>query len=381
MSDRDFTYLDYNATTPVDDRVLEAMLPYFGKNFANASSSHLFGLAVRDTVDETTETFAALLGTRAKNILYTSGATEAVNLAIKGLLPSPKKHIITVATEHKAVLETCAYIAGKGYRVTYLPVDRHGLVDLDQLADTISDDTLLVSVMMVNNETGIIQSLKDICSVAHQKGALVLSDATQAVGKLTVDVADLGVDLLACSAHKFYGPKGIGALYVSDRIKQQLRPQIHGGKHQYGLRSGTMNVPAIIGMAKALEIAQTGMAAESSGLGRLRDTLEEGLLTIPGTFVNGHREKRLYTTTNICFPGVSSEQLIFHLGRISVSSGSACTSTVTRPSHVLQAMGLSDADGLSALRFSVGRFTTPEEIEKTIAAVTSAVSKLRQSPF
>ena len=380
MFDNGFTYLDYNATTPVDDRVLEAMIPYFKTAYANAGSSHLSGLSVREAVDEAGETLAGRLGTQAGNILYTSGATESVNLAIKGLLPSPKRHIVTVATEHKAVLETCAAVAGAGYRVTYLPVDSNGLVDLNRLADVVTDDTLLVSVMLVNNETGVIQPMEAVCSIAHQKGALVLSDATQAVGKLPVNVNQLGVDLMAFSAHKFYGPKGIGGLYVSDRVRRQLQPQIHGGGQQSGLRSGTLNVPAVIGMAKALEIADEAYGEESERIGRLRDQLEAGLLAIPDTFVNGNRAHRMYNTSNISFSGTVSEQLILQLGRICVSSGSACTSTVTRPSHVLQAMGLSDTDGLSALRFSVGRFTTTAEIERTINSVKAAVSRLRGTP-
>lgn len=370
-------YLDHNATTPLDERVLEAMLPYFNNLYANPSSSHLFGLTVRETAEEATENLATALGGNPNNILYTSGATEAINLAIKGLLPSGRKHIVTVSTEHNAVLDTCLYLENFGYQITYLPVDSKGMIDLEHLTDVITEQTLLVCAMLANNETGVILPIKEIGEIAREKGAMMLSDATQAVGKLPVDVKDLGTDFLAFSAHKFYGPKGIGGLYVSNGAKKKLTPQVHGGRQQRGLRSGTLNVPGIIGMGKAAAIAVSEMPSDTGRIVRLRDKLEAELLTIPGTFRNGHPEYRLYNTTNICFPGVQSEKLIINLNTISVSSGSACSAAVTKPSHVLKAMGLNDADGLSALRFSLGRFTTEEEITTTIDAVKLAVNRLR----
>ena len=375
-----FIYLDYNSTTPVDNRVLEVMLPYFNTMHANPDSPHLFGLSVRDAVEGATEDLADMLGSSPHNILYTSGATEAINLAIKGLLPSERKHVVTVATEHRAVLETCSFLENMGYRVTYLPVDAQGMVNLALLADSVTEDTLLVCVMLANNETGVIHPIKEICRIVHQKGAWMLSDATQAIGKLPINVMDMEVDFLAFSAHKFYGPKGIGGLYLSGRAKKALSPLIHGGGQQEGQRSGTLNVPGIIGMGKAATIAVSEMSSDNERITGLRDKLETELLAIGGTFRNGHSEKRLGNTTNIGFRGVSSEQLIMGLGTVSVSSGSACSSTINRPSHVLKAMGLSDPDGLSALRFSLGRFTTEDEIERTVEKMKAVVARLRTRP-
>lgn len=373
----DTIYLDYNATTPVDDRVLEAMLPYFKHQYANPGSSHLSGLAAREALDEATEKLAGTLSGKPGNIVYTSGATEAINLAIKGLLPSDRKHIVAVSTEHKAVLETCSFMERSGYRVTYLPVNTEGIIDLDQLREAVSNQTFLVCAMLANNETGIIHPLKEITGISHDNGALVLCDATQAIGKLPVNVRDLDSDLLAFSAHKFYGPKGIGGLYISGGAKKRLSPQLHGGGQQEGLRSGTLNVPGIVGMGTAAAIAAAEMPAAARRIGALRDRLEAELLRIPGTFRNGHLTQRLYNTGNICFPGVQSAELIINLGSISVSSGAACSGAVTKPSHVLKAMGLSDAQGLSSLRFSLGKYTTVEEIDKTTEAVKRVVTRLR----
>lgn len=372
-----YIYLDYNATTPLDERVQETMLPYFKNLYANPNSPHLFGLSVQEAVEEATGSLATVLGGKPNSILYTSGATEAINLAIKGLLPSDRKHIITISTEHNAVLDTCSFLENFGYQITYLPVDAEGMMDLAHLVDAVTEQTLLVCVMLANNETGVIHPIKEISTIAHEKGALMLCDATQAIGKLSVDVQDLETDFLSFSAHKFYGPKGIGGLYISNRAKKLLTPQIHGGGQQNGLRSGTLNVSGIIGIGKAATIAVSEMSTDNDRISKLRDRLETELLTIPDTFRNGDMLHRLYNTTNICFQGIQSEQLIMSLGTISVSSGSACSATVTKPSHVLKAMGLSDADGLSALRFSLGRFTTAEEITKTIDAVKLAVNRLR----
>lgn len=375
--DSNFIYLDYNATTPVDERVLETMLPFFSQSYANPSGSHLQSLSIADSVEQYTEDMADLLGTRASNIVYTSGATEAVNLAIKGLLPAARKHILTVATEHKAVLHTCEAIAALGYQVSFLPVGADGMIDLEQLAAAITSETLLVCVMLVNNETGVIHPIRQIAAAAHRQGALLLCDATQAVGKVRIDVRDLDVDMMAFSAHKFYGPKGIGGLYCADGVRKKLSPLIHGGGQQGEARSGTLNVPGIVGMGKALSLAMAQLQADETRIGWLRDLLEDGLLQIVGTFRNGTAQHRLYNTSNICFPGVLSEQLIRDLGTISVSSGSACSAVTSRPSHVLQAMGLSDNEALSSLRFSLGRSTTEAEIRSVIDRVTQSVSKLR----
>lgn len=372
-----FIYLDYNATTPMDKRVMQCMLPYFDLEYANPASAHLFGLSIRELIEQATAGLAKCIGADAKNIIYTSGATEAVNLVLKGLNIENKKHIVTFSTEHSAVLDTCTFLETQGYSLTYLPVDSEGMPDLKQLEEAITDHTLLMSVMLANNETGVLLPVKEIAEIARQKGVLTFCDATQAVGKIPVDVKELGVDMLAFSAHKFYGPKGAGALYVSDQARKLITALLHGGRQQGGLRSGTLNVPAIMGMQKALEIACSEMSIESGRIGELRDLLEEGLLSLPDTFINGHKQNRLYNTSNISFRGILSEQLILNLGEVCVSSGSACNSTVTRPSHVLKAMGLNDADALSALRFSLGRFTTQQEIEKTIDKVKTVVTRLR----
>ncbi|MDH5827015.1 cysteine desulfurase family protein [Sphingobacterium faecium] len=379
--DHSYIYLDYNATTPLDDRVLEEMIPYFGSQFANPSSPHLFGMSIQEVLQEATDRVAHLIGAKPNSIIYTSGATEAINLALKGVFSGEKKHIVTFVTEHSAMLETCAYLETVGYSVTYLPVDHEGGVDLEQLKNVVTNKTLLVSAMLVNNETGVILPIKEMAEIAHHSDAMMFCDATQAMGKIPVNVKDLKVDLLAFSAHKFYGPKGIGGLFISKEAKKMMKAQIHGGRQQGGLRSGTLNVPGIIGTAKALILASALMVEEQLRIKELRDLLEIGLLDIDGTRINGHLTNRIYSTTNICFQGVLSERLILNLGQLAVASGSACNAMVTSPSHVLQAMGLSNVDGLSALRFSLGRFTTKEEIEKTIELVKTAVHHLRKNNF
>jgi len=378
-SNSNFIYLDYNATTPIDERVLHEMLPFFGINYANPSSAHLFGMTVQDTIEQATEEIASALGTQTKNIIYTSGATEAINLAIRGLQFSPRKHIISIAVEHKAVLETCAFMERMGFEISYLTVDELGMPDLTLLAETIREDTVLVCCMLANNETGIILPVKEITEIVHQHNALVLCDATQAVGKMPVNLQELAVDLLAFSAHKFYGPKGIGGLYIADHAKKELLPLIQGGGQQQGWRGGTVNTTGIIGMAAALRIALSELEQEQQRIGTLRDLLETELLSIDGAFRNGSPINRLYNTTNICFPGVLSEQLIMRLGTISVSSGSACTAVTSRPSHVLKAMGLPDLDALSSIRFSLGRLSHEAEIYQTIERVKQLVQKLRNT--
>lgn len=372
-------YLDNNAATRLDERVLDAMLPYFTDFYANASSSHLAGLEIQEAVENAAWQTANLIGAKEEEIIFTSGATESINLAIKGLVNENKKHIVTVATEHKAVLETCRYMESIGFEVTYLPVASDGILDINLLNEVITNKTLIVIVMITNNETGVIQDIAKISSIAHAKNALFLCDATQAVGKLTVDVKKLGIDLLALSAHKFYGPKGVGALYISAEAKIKLVPLLYGGNQQRKLRSGTLNVPGIIGLGKASEIAVLETDSDEKRITKLRDQLENALLKIQGSFVNGNARNRIYNTSNICFPGVNSEQLILALQNIAVSNGSSCSSVTSQPSHVLKALGLSDEDALSSIRFSLGRFTTAEEIEKTIERVTALTKQLKEN--
>lgn len=377
MPQQPIIYLDNNATTRLDERVLDAMLPYFTESYANANSSHLAGLTVNEAIENAAWQISDLIGAKEEEIIFTSGATESINLATKGLINQDKKHIVTVATEHKAVLNTCQYMETIGFEVTYLPVAFDGLLDLDLLNESITDKTLIVIVMLSNNETGVIQYIQKISEIIHAKNALFLCDATQAVGKISIDVNTLGIDLLPISAHKFYGPKGVGALYLSAKAKLKLIPQLHGGDQQRKLRSGTLNVPGIIGLGKAAEIAKSEMKSDQKRITQLRDQLESGLLKIEGSFVNGSTQNRIYTTTNICFPGVNSERLILALQHIAVSSGSSCSSVTSEPSHVLKALGLSDEDALSSIRFSLGRFTTSTEIEEAIDRVCALVLQLR----
>lgn len=377
MSQQLNIYLDNNATTPLDGRVLKVMLPYFTDSYANASSSHLAGLTINEAVENAAWQTADLIGAIPEEIIFTSGATESINLAIKGLVNQSKKHIVTVRTEHKAVLDTCQYMESIGFEVTYLPVDSEGILDLDLLNKSITDQTLMVIVMMVNNEIGVIQDIQAIAEIVHAKNVFFMCDATQAIGKIAVDVEKLGIDLLALSAHKFYGPKGIGALYLSAKAKIKLAPQIHGGGQQRKLRSGTLNVPAIIGLGKACEIAKAEMETDHKRIKILRDRLEKSLLEIEGSFVNGSIENRIHNTSNICFPGVNSESLILALQHISVSNGSSCSAVTSEPSHVLKALGLSDENALSSIRFSLGKFTTEKEILLTIDRVSDLILQLK----
>lgn len=378
---RNIAYLDYNATTPIDPRVLEVMLPYLKDNFANPSSTHHFGQSINEKVKQAREQIADFINAESNELIFTSGATEAINIAIKGVAESYSnkgKHIITVSTEHKAVLDTCKDLERKGFEVTYLPVQTNGLIDLDELHKAIRPDTILVSVMYVNNETGVIQPIKEIAKLAHEKGALFMTDATQSVGKIEIDVYDLGVDLLSFSGHKMYAPKGIGALYVRKRgNKVELTPQIHGGGQEQGLRSGTLNVPGIIALAKACEIDSKEMTQNQNTISKLRDSLEAELLKLPNTFLNGDVKNRIYNTTNICFKGQDANVMIGRMKNIAVSNGSACSSAVVEPSHVLKAMGLSDDNAFASLRFSLGKFNTIEDIETVIQKIT----ELTQSNF
>lgn len=359
-------YFDNNATTQNDKRVLDAMLPFLTENFANPSSTHHFGISANEAIKKSRIQVAEFIRADENEIIFTSGATEAINIAIKGIAESYSikgKHIITVSTEHYAVLDTCKHLETKGYEITYLPVSRDGLIDLTELKNAIREDTILVCVMYVNNETGVIQPIKNIASIAHEAGSLFITDATQAVGKIEIDVDALGVDLLCLSGHKMYAPKGIGALYVRQQINTIKLPTfIHGGGHERGVRSGTLNVPGIIALAKACEIAQTEMKQDSERISALRDELENELLKIEGSFVNGNRENRIFNTTNICFPNVDANVLIGRMKNIAVSNGSACTSAVVEPSHVLTAMGLSEDEAFGSIRFSLGRYNTKEEV-------------------
>jgi cysteine desulfurase len=376
-------YLDNNATTPMDPRVLEAMIPYFTEHFGNAASrNHPFGWEAEEAVDYAREQVAKLIGADPKEIIFTSGATEGDNLGIKGvyeMYASKGNHIITCTTEHKAVLDTCKHIEHLGGEVTYLPVAANGLIDLTALEAAIKPTTILIAIMYANNEIGVVQPVKEISAIAKKHGVLFFSDAVQAVGKIPVDVNADGIDIMAFTAHKMYGPKGIGALYVrrkNPRVK--VTAQMDGGGHERGMRSGTLNVPGIVGFGKACELARLEMAADAERLSKLRDKLEAALTQIDESYVNGSTEHRLPHVANISFKYVEGEGLMMGFNKtIALSSGSACTSASLEPSYVLKALGLGDDLAHSSLRFGLGRFTTDEQIDYTIKAVTDTVLKLR----
>jgi cysteine desulfurase len=377
-------YLDNNATTPCDPRVVEAMLPYFTEQFGNAASrSHPFGWVAEEAVDYAREQVAKLIGADPKEIIFTSGATEGDNLAIKGVFDMYARkgnHIITATTEHKAVLDTCKHIEKSGGEVTYLKVMADGRINLEELEAAIRPTTVLISIMYANNEIGTINPVKEISDIARKHGILFFTDATQAVGKIPVDVNRDGIDLLAFSAHKMYGPKGIGALYVrrkNPRVK--VTSQMDGGGHERGMRSGTLNVPGIVGFGKACELCYNEMESEAKRLSLLRDKLEKSLLNLEEAYVNGSKEYRLPHVANISFKYVEGEGLMMGFNKnIAVSSGSACTSASLEPSYVLKALGLGDDLAHSSLRFGLGRFTTEEQVDYTIAEVSKTVLKLRE---
>ncbi|TDQ06439.1 IscS subfamily cysteine desulfurase [Pedobacter metabolipauper] len=375
-------YLDNNATTPLDPRVLEAMLPYFTNKFGNAASrNHAFGWVAEEAVDYSREQVAKLIGCTEKEIIFTSGATEADNLGIKGVFEMYQdkgNHIITVTTEHKAVLDTCKHLEKLGAKVTYLKVKEDGLVDLQELEAAMTEQTILVTIMYGNNEIGVVQPVKEISAIAHKFGALFMTDATQAVGKIPVDVNADGIDLMAFSAHKMYGPKGVGALYVrrkNPRVK--VTAQMDGGGHERGMRSGTLNVPGIVGLGKACELCRLEMDEEAKRLSGLRDKLESSLSQMEESYVNGNVEHRLPHVANISFKYVEGEGLMMAMKDLAVSSGSACTSASLEPSYVLKSLGLSDDLAHSSIRFGLGRFTTEEEIDYAIENTKKAVNHLR----
>ncbi|WNJ17165.1 cysteine desulfurase family protein [Pontibacter sp. G13] len=376
-------YFDYASTTPVDQRVLETMIPYFSGEFGNPSSrTHEFGRVAEEAVKKGRAQVASIIGAKPEEIIFTSGSTEAINLALKGVFESYKdkgNHIITVSTEHKAVLDTCKYLETKGAQITYLPVDENGLLSLENLQGAITSETILVSVMFANNETGVIQDIEEIIRITKEAGALFMTDATQAVGKVPLKVHELGIDLLTCSAHKFYGPKGIGALYVKRKYpKIQLTPIIHGGGHEKGFRSGTLNAPLIVGLGKACELANNEMEDEGKRLGKFRDQLEQELLSIDGCVIHSSGVERLPNISNMHFKDIDGEALIMAIrDRIAISNGSACTSAEILPSHVLMAMFEDEDLAYSAIRISLGRQTMSEEIEIVIRVLKEAVSRLK----
>ncbi len=377
-------YMDNNATTPCDDRVLEAMLPYFSQKFGNASSRiHSFGRQAEDAVARAREQVARLIHADPSEIVFTSGATEAINLAIKGAFEayaSKGNHIITCVTEHNAALDTCRHIEKLGGAVTYLPVQADGFIDQQQLEQAITAETILIAIMYGNNETGVVQPIREIGVIAHKHGVLFFTDATQAVGKIPVDVVADNIDMMAFSGHKIYGPKGVGALYVrrkDPRVK--LVAQSNGGGQEQGLRSGTLNVPGIVGLGMASELCMNEMESEGIRLGYLRKKLEEGLLTLGDVEINGMAVKRLTNVTNVHFGNVQGGMLMTDCNNeIAVSAGSACASGSLKPSHVLIAMGLDEAEAKSSVRFSLGRFSTEEEVDFCIDVVRKAVLKQRE---
>ncbi|ONR51168.1 IscS subfamily cysteine desulfurase [Burkholderia cenocepacia] len=375
-------YMDYSATTPVDPRVVAKMVPFLHEQFGNpASRSHAYGWDAEHAVEEARAHVAALLGADPREIVWTSGATEGNNLAIKGaahFYQGKGKHLVTVKTEHKAVLDTCRELERQGFDVTYLDVREDGLLDLDALQQALRADTILVSVMLANNETGVIQPVADIGALCRARGIVFHCDAVQAAGKIPVDVNALNVDLLTVTAHKVYGPKGIGALYVRRKPRVRLEAQMHGGGHERGMRSGTPPTHQIVGMGEAFRLAKEEMADESRRVGALRDRLLAGLSTLDEVYVNGDLARRIPHNLNVSFNFVEGESLIMGIKGVAVSSGSACTSASLEPSYVLRALGRSDELAHSSIRFTLGRFTTEAEVDSVIAQVRDTVGKLRE---
>ncbi|MGZ4820392.1 MAG: IscS subfamily cysteine desulfurase [Terriglobales bacterium] len=377
-------YMDNHATTPIDPRVLEEMLPYFTDKFGNAASrNHVFGWVAEEGVEQARERIAKLVGATTKEIIFTSGATESDNLAIKGVAEMYREkgnHIITAVTEHKAVLDTCKRLEKYGFRVTYLPVMKDGRVDMDDLKRAMDDKTILVTLMAANNEIGVLQPIAEIGKLCHERGVLFHSDATQAVGKVPIDVQKMGIDLLSISGHKMYGPKGVGALYVRRKNPRvQVSPIIDGGGHERGMRSGTLNVPGIVGLGKACSLCHEEMPQESKRLSGLRDRLKEKIMgNLDEVFINGSIEHRLPNNLNISFAYVEGESLLMGINDIAVSSGSACTSATLEPSYVLKALGTGDDLAHSSIRFGIGRFNTEAEVDYVAERVIDVVKRLRE---
>lgn len=377
-------YMDNHATTPMDPRVLEAMLPFFTEKFGNAASrNHQFGWEAEAAVDQSRERIARLIDAKAKEIIFTSGATESNNLAIKGVVDFYKDkghHIVTATTEHKAVIDTCRALERNGRaQVTYLPVDHHGCIDLDDLRRAITDKTILISIMHANNEIGTVHPLREIGKIAKEKGVLFHTDATQAVGKIPVDVEAMGIDLLSCTGHKIYGPKGCGVLYVRAKgPRVRLVPQMDGGGHERGMRSGTLNVPGIVGFGKACELAAAEMEGEAARTLALRERLHRGLSDrLDEIYVNGHPTERLPGNLNVSFAYVEGESLLMGLKDIAVSSGSACTSATLEPSYVLRALGVGEELAHTSIRFGLGRFNTDDDVDYVVQRVVHEVKRLR----
>lgn len=376
-------YLDNNATTPCDPRVVDAMIPYFYEKHGNAASrNHPAGWVAEEAVDYAREQIAMLIGADEKEIIFTSGATESNNLALKGVFEmyaAKGNHIITATTEHKAILDTCKRLEKMGGEVTYLEVDNLGRIDLAELEAAIKPNTVLVSIMWANNETGVIQDVKAIGDICKKHGVLFHSDATQAVGKIPTNVREMGIHLMSFTGHKMYGPKGVGVLYVSRKNPRvKVTAQMDGGGHERGMRSGTLNVPGIVGLGKAAELARKEMAADAARLSKLRDRLQEGLMQLEETYLNGDENNRMPHVTNISFKHVEGEGLMMTFNQdIALSSGSACTSASLEPSYVLVALGLGDDLAHSSLRFSLGRFTTDEDVDYAIRAISEGVNHMR----
>ena len=375
-------YMDYGATTPCDQRVVDAMIPWLREHFGNpASRSHAWGWEAEAAVEKAREQVAALVGADPREIVWTSGATESNNLAIKGAAQFYKtrgKHLVTVKTEHKAVLDVMRELERQGFEVTYLDVQEDGMLDLDKLKDALRPDTILVSVMYVNNEIGVIQDIPAIGAMCRERGIIFHVDAAQATGKVEIDLAKLPVDLMSLASHKTYGPKGIGALYVRRKPRVRIEAQMHGGGHERGMRSGTLPTHQIVGMGEAFRIAREEMGAESERIRMLHKRLVDGLSSIEQTFLNGHAEKRVPHNLNMSFNFVEGESLIMGIKGIAVSSGSACTSASLEPSYVLRALGRSDELAHSSLRMTIGRFTTVDEIDYVITTLKDRVAKLRE---
>lgn len=375
----EFIYLDNNATTQVDPEVIESMIPYMRDQYANASSNHTMGQVASNAIDNAKSQIADLIQCDPTEIIFTSGSTESINLILKGVsasLSSKGSHIVTVKTEHKAVLDTCNYLEEIGCEVTYLEVDKDGLINLNDLEHAIRPDTVLVSIMWVNNETGVIQDIESIARICKQQGTFFFSDATQAFGKVSVDLTKIDIDFLCFSGHKIFGPKGIGGVYVQESSAKHILPLIHGGGHQKNMRSGSFNVPGIVGLGKAAEIANRSMTKDVIRIGEMRDYLELKLRSL-GCKVNGSKS-RLFNTTNITFEGIEADFLIKDLNTLAFSNGAACMSSLLEPSHVLTGMGLSDSEAFSSIRFSLGRFNTMEEISRSVELISTSIKKFKE---